>query len=312
LKTLIDALRNARAHWVGDGFPVRTVFSYDQYGQELSPFLLLDYAGPHDFDAATRPRGVGPHPHRGFETVTIVYDGEVAHGDSAGFGGIIGPGDVQWMTAGVGIVHQEFHSPAFTKKGGVFRVVQLWVNLPASHKSTPPRYQSIKAETMPFVDLPDGAGRARVIAGSWGCKTGPAKTFTAVNVFDLDLTSGGHAPIDAPEGHTCLVVALSGALDFDGKTQVRDAEAAVFSRDGAGVVLRPKMPTKVLMLTGAPIDEPIVGRGPFVMNTDAEIRQAFRDFSSGRFGGIATAEIARSCRQSGADVFCSVDRSQAR
>jgi quercetin 2,3-dioxygenase len=287
VKTLIDVLRNAHAHWVGDGFPVRTVFSYDQYGQELSPFLLLDYAGPYDFDAAARPRGAGPHPHRGFETITIVYDGEVVHSDSVGSGGIICPGDVQWMTAGAGIVHQEFHSPAFTKKGGVFRVAQLWVNLPASLKSTPPRYQSIKAETMPFIELPDGAGRARVIAGSLSGKTGPAKTFTPMNVFDLDLKSGGAAPIDAPEGHTCVVIALSGVLDFDGKAQVRDAEAAVFSRHGTGVMLRPKMPTKALMLTGAPIDEPIVGRGPFVMNTQAEIRRAFRDFASGRFGGSA-------------------------
>jgi quercetin 2,3-dioxygenase len=286
VKALIDVLRNAHAHWVGDGFPVRTVFSYDQYGQELSPFLLLDYAGPHDFDAGTRPRGVGPHPHRGFETVTIVYDGEVVHSDSAGSGGIIGPGDVQWMTAGAGIVHQEFHSPAFTKKGGVFRMVQLWVNLPASHKSTQPRYQSIKAEAMPIIELPEGAGRARVIAGSFSGKTGPATTFTPVNVFDLYWKSGGHTSIDAPEGHTCVVVALSGVLDFDGNAQVRDAEAAVFSRDGAGVVLRPKMPTKALMLTGVPIDEPIVGRGPFVLNTEVEIRQAFRDFATGRFGGI--------------------------
>jgi quercetin 2,3-dioxygenase len=287
LKTLTDVLRNAHAHWVGDGFPVRTVFSYDQYGHELSPFLLLDYAGPHDFDATTRPRGVGPHPHRGFETVTIVYDGEVVHRDSAGLSAVIGPGDVQWMTAGAGILHQEFHSPAFTQKGGVFRVAQLWVNLPASHKSMPPRYQSIRGDMMPFIELPDGAGRARVIAGSLSGKPGPAKTVTPVNVFDVDLKSGGQAPIDVPEGHTCVVIALSGVLDFDGKAQVREAEAAVFSRDGAGVVLRPRMPTKALMLTGAPIDEPIVGRGPFVMNTEAEIRQAFRDYAGGRFGGIA-------------------------
>lgn len=287
MKTLIDVIRNAQARWVGDGFPVRTVFSYDQYGQELSPFLLLDYAGPHEFEAATRARGVGPHPHRGFETVTIVYDGEVAHGDSTGSGGIIGPGDVQWMTAGAGIVHQEFHSPAFTKKGGVFRVAQLWVNLPASRKSTPPRYQSIKSEIMPFVELADGAGRARVIAGSLAGQTGPARTFTPISVFDLDLKSSGRARIDAPEGYTCLVVVLSGVLDFDGKAQVREAEVAVFSRNGAGIALTPKMPTEALMLTGTPIDEPIVGRGPFVMNTEAEIREAFRDFANGRFGRTA-------------------------
>jgi quercetin 2,3-dioxygenase len=291
LKILVDVIRNAQAHWVGDGFPVRTVFSYDQYGQELSPFLLLDYAGPHEFEAATRTRGVGPHPHRGFETVTIVYDGEVVHGDSAGSGGIIGPGDVQWMTAGAGILHQEFHSPAFTKEGGVFRVAQLWVNLPASRKSMSARYQSIKGDTMPFVELADGAGRARVIAGSLAGQTGPARTFTPVSVFDLDLKSGGRARIDAPEGYTCLVVVLSGVLDFDGKAQVREAEAAVFSRSGAGIVLTPKMPTEALMLTGAPIDEPIVGRGPFVMNTEAEIREAFRDFSGGRFGRIAAGAL---------------------
>jgi quercetin 2,3-dioxygenase len=284
LKTLVDVIRNAEAHWVGDGFPVRTVFSYDEYGQKLSPFLLLDYAGPHAFEPAMRPRGVGPHPHRGFETVTIVYDGEVAHSDSAGFGGTIGPGDVQWMTAGAGIVHQEFHSLGFTKRGGVFQVVQLWVNLPALRKSAPPRYQSIKADAVPLVELADGAGRARVIAGSLGGETGPAETFTPINVFDLDLTGGGRAQIDVPDSHTCLVVVLSGVLE--GKVQVRDAEAVVFSRDGAGVVLRPTLPTKALMLTGTPIDEPIVGRGPFVMNTEAEIRQTFRDFTSGQFGRI--------------------------
>jgi redox-sensitive bicupin YhaK (pirin superfamily) len=289
LKAMVDVLRDAHAHWVGDGFPVRTVFSYDQHGQELSPFLLLDYAGPHEFDAASRPRGVGPHPHRGFETVTIVYDGEVAHGDSAGSGGIIGPGDVQWMTAGSGILHQEFHSPAFTKKGGLFRVAQLWVNLPAARKLTLPRYQAINAETMPRIELENGAGNLRAIAGSFGGQAGPAKTFTPVNVWDVEIKGGMRAVLDAPEGHTTLVVVLSGALAFAGIPDVRDAEAAVFSRGGTGVALTAKGATKILMLTGAPIDEPIVGRGPFVMNTEAEIRQAFRDFGSGRFGSIGRA-----------------------
>lgn len=286
MKTAIEVLRNAQPHWVGDGFPVRTVFSYEQYGEELSPFLLLDYAGPYDFAAAAWPRGVGPHPHRGFETVTIVYEGEVVHRDSTGSGGIIGPGDVQWMTAGAGILHQEFHSPAFTKKGGVFRAVQLWVNLPASHKSMPPHYQSIKAEAIPFVELGEGAGSARVIAGSLSNQTGPARTFTPLSVFDLELKSGVHAHIDAPEGYTCLVVVLTGMLDLGSNTQVREAEAAVFSRHGAGIELKPKLPTKALTLVGAAIDEPIVGRGPFVMNSAAEIRKAFRDFASGRFGAI--------------------------
>jgi quercetin 2,3-dioxygenase len=286
LKKLVDVLRNAEEHWVGDGFPVRTVFSYDQMGQELSPFLLLDYTGPHEFEAAVRPRGVGPHPHRGFETVTIVFDGEVAHADSAGSGGIIGPGDVQWMTAGSGILHQEFHSPLFTKSGGLFRLAQLWVNLPGVRKLSAPRYQSIRSSLVPVVELADGAGHARVIAGSLGGFKGPAETFTPVNVWDLELTGQGGAMLEAPEGHTTLAVVLSGLLPFEDAADVRDAEAALFSRKGASITLKPKVPTKALILTGAPIEEPIVGRGPFVMNTEAEIRQAFRDFSSGRFGAI--------------------------
>ena len=287
MKKLVDILRNAEGHWVGDGFPVRTMFSYDQMGQELSPFLLLDYAGPHDFEAAARPRGVGPHPHRGFETVTIVFDGQVAHADSAGSGGTIGPGDVQWMTAGSGVIHQEFHSLAFTRTGGVFRLVQLWVNLPAARKLSAPRYQSIKSSMIPVVELAGRAGRGRVIAGSLGAHIGPAETFTPVNVWALELTGNNGVRLEAPEGHTTLAVVLSGALAFEGGAEVREAEAALFSRGGDTVALSPSVPTEVLLLTGAPIDEPIVGRGPFVMNTEAEIRKAFHDFSSGRFGAIA-------------------------
>jgi quercetin 2,3-dioxygenase len=286
LKKLVDVLRNADAHWVGDGFPVRTVFSYDQMGQELSPFLLLDYAGPHEFEAAVRPRGVGPHPHRGFETVTLVFDGEIAHADSAGSGGTIGPGDAQWMTAGSGILHQEFHSPAFTTSGGLFRVVQLWVNLPRVRKLSAPRYQSIKAATIPVAELAGGAGHARVIAGSLDGREGPAETFTSLNVWDLELNGDRSTVLEAPDGHTTLAIVLSGALAFEGWAEVRDAEAALLAREGTGVALTSKVPTRALLLTGAPIEEPIVGRGPFVMNTEADIRQAFRDFSSGRFGAI--------------------------
>jgi redox-sensitive bicupin YhaK (pirin superfamily) len=286
VKKLVDVLRSAEEHWVGNGFPVRTVFSYDQMGEELSPFLLLDYAGPYEFEPADRPRGVGPHPHRGFETVTLVFDGEVAHADSAGSGGTIGPGDVQWLTAGSGILHQEFHSPAFTKSGGLFRVVQLWVNLPRTRKLSAPRYQSIEAATIPVVELAGGAGHARVIAGSLEGREGPAKTFTPLNVWELELEGDRSATLDAPDGHTTLAIVLSGALAFDGSSEVRDAEGALLSREGTGVVLTPKAPTRVLLLTGAPIEEPIVGRGPFVMNTEAEIKQAFRDFSSGRFGAL--------------------------
>jgi quercetin 2,3-dioxygenase len=284
LKTLVDVLRDGGEHWVGDGFPMRTVFAYEQCGRELSPFLLLDYAGPYWFEPAARARGVGPHPHRGFEAVTLVYDGELSHRDTTGRGGLIGPGDVQWMTAGSGIVHQEFHSAAFTENGGLFRVVQLWVNLPADNKLAGPRYQSIKSATIPSIALDHGAGSARVITGSLRGQKGPATTFTPLNVWDLELKGETSTMIEAPEGHTTLVVVLCGRLAFGAGAELHDAEAALFSRDGAGVVLAATVTTNALLLTGEPISEPIVGRGPFVMNTEAELRQAFRDFGSGRFG----------------------------
>jgi quercetin 2,3-dioxygenase len=284
LKTLVDVLRDATDHWGGDGFPIRTVFSYEQLGEEISPFLLLDYAGPYRFEPAARPRGVGPHPHLGFETVTVVYEGEVTHSDSTGCRGTIGPGDVQWMTAGSGILHQEFHSAAFTKAGGPFRMVQLWVNLPADRKLTSPKYQLITADRIPVVEFRGEAARARVIAGSLDGKLGPAKTFTPINIWDLEIKDDIRTLINIPEGHTALVVVLSGVLAFDGANAVEEAEAALFSRVGEGALLTAVAPTKALVLTGAPIDEPIVGRGPFVMNTENEVRQAFRDFGGGRFG----------------------------
>jgi quercetin 2,3-dioxygenase len=286
LKAVVDVLRDAPQHWVGDGFPVRTLFSYDQFGADLSPFLLLDYAGPHQFEPAARPRGVGPHPHRGFETVTIVYDGILDHQDSTGRGGTIGPGDVQWMTAGAGVLHQEFHSSAFTRTGGVFRVLQLWLNLPAAQKLATPRYQEIRAASVPVAELENGAGHVRVIAGSLDGLVGPARTFSPVNVWDFELAADSSSVVNTPRGHTTLAIVVSGTLAFNERGKIRDAEMVLFTRDGDGILLNATVPSKVLVLTGAPIDEPIVGRGPFVMNSDAEIRQAFLDFGSGRFGAI--------------------------
>jgi quercetin 2,3-dioxygenase len=286
VKALVDVLTHDGVHWVGDGFPVRTVFFYAQRGQELSPFLLLDYAGPFRFGPAERPRGVGPHPHRGFETVTIVYDGEVAHRDSTGKGGVVGPGDVQWMTAGAGVLHQEFHSPAFTRRGGIFQMVQLWVNLPAALKLTPPRYQAIAAADIPSVDLPGEAGRVRVIAGSFDTQAGAAATFSELNVWDLTLNADSRTNIDAPEGHTTILLVLSGRLEFEGNGRIGEAQAALLDRAGAGAELFAPVATRALVLTGAPLNEPIFGRGPFVMNTEAETRQAFLDFGSGRFGAL--------------------------
>lgn len=286
MKTITTRHTNEQRHWVGDGFPVRSLISYHAQGSTISPFLLLDYAGPHVFEPAETPRGVGTHPHRGFETVTIVYDGEVEHKDSAGNGGIIGPGDVQWMTAAGGVLHQEFHSKGFTRAGGPFRMVQLWVNLPAKDKMAAPGYQSIVDADIPVVDL-DG-GKARIIAGTLGGKTGPARTFPPVNVWDVRLDRDADVTLDLPEGHTTLVVVLSGRVLVNGE-DAASAEVLELSRTGTSARFTAEAETTLLVLTGEPIDEPIVGYGPFVMNSEAEIRAAIDDFNSGRFGQMAAA-----------------------
>ncbi len=287
IKTILGRYGNTRQHWVGDGFPVRTLFSYDSLGTHISPFLLLDYAGPHNFGPADKPRGVGQHPHRGFETVTIVYDGEVEHRDFAGNGGVIGPGDVQWMTAGAGILHEEFHSKGFTRTGGPFRMVQLWVNLPARDKMAPGHYQGILNADIPVVELPQGAGRVRVIAGDFEGTRGPARTFTPVNVWDARLNAGADATFNPPEGHTAMLVVLTGHVTVNGTQGAGEAELVMLGREGTEVEVHADGAATLLVLTGEPINEPIVGHGPFVMNSEAEIHQAFDDFRSGRFGTMA-------------------------
>ncbi len=289
MKKVLGRYGNDRGHWVGDGFPVRSLFSYDAVGKQVSPFLLLDYAGPHNFEPTTKRRGVGQHPHRGFETVTIVYDGQVEHRDSTGQGGIIGPGDVQWMTAGGGILHEEYHSPAFARTGGPFRMVQLWVNLPARDKMVRPGYQSIMDADIPAVPLPGNAGVARIIAGELNGSKGPASTFTPINVWDVRLNRDAETTLDLPEGHTAIVVVLSGHVTVNGDQPAGAAEALLLDRKGDSVALSADGDSVLLVLTGEPIDEPIVGYGPFVMNSEAEIRQAVADFNSGRFGEIAAA-----------------------
>ena len=286
-KTILGRYGNEHGHWVGDGFPVRSLFSYNMLDRHISPFLLLDYAGPHYFAPTTDRRGVGQHPHRGFETVTIVYDGEVEHKDSAGNGGVIGPGDVQWMTAASGILHEEYHSAAFAKTGGPFKMMQLWVNLPAKDKMAPSGYQGITNADIPVVELAGGAGMARVIAGDFGDAKGPAKTFTPINVWDLRLTRDADMTLSLPEGHTAMLVVLGGHLTVEGNQDVGEAEMLMLSREGSEVHLRANGDTTILVLTGEPIDEPIVGYGPFVMNTEAEIRQAIDDVNSGRFAMAA-------------------------
>ena len=287
MKKILGRFGNPDMHWVGDGFPVRSLFSYNNFGQAISPFLLLDYGGPRDFEPTSQRRGVGQHPHRGFETVTIVYDGEVEHRDSTGKGGVIGPGDVQWMTAAGGIIHEEFHSSAFAKVGGPFHMVQLWVNLPAKDKMAAPGYQSILNADIPTVALPADAGSLRVIAGDYDGAKGPAKTFTPVNVWDVRLNGGSTLPLDLPEGHNAIVVVLSGQVTVGDAESAGEAEIVILGSEGAGTTVAASGDSHLLVLTGEPIDEPIVGYGPFVMNSETEIRAAIDDFNSGQFGKIA-------------------------
>lgn len=287
MKNIIGIYTSPRTHWVGDGFPVRTLFSYDNLGKHISPFLLLDHAGPAEFTPTTERRGVGQHPHRGFETVTIVYKGELEHRDSTGSGGKIGPGDVQWMTAASGILHEEFHSEGFAKTGGTLEMVQLWVNLPAKDKMAAAGYQTILDGDIPSIALKDQAGSLRLIAGEFDGHTGPARTFTPIDVWDLRLNGGKLLTLDLHEGRNTALVVLRGTVQVNGVELVREGQLALFERNGQQLSLEANNDAVVLLLSGEPIDEPIVGHGPFVMNSEQEIQQAFADFQSGRFGRMS-------------------------
>lgn len=283
-KALGRVLTSPGGHWVGDGFPVRSLFNYMEHAQELSPFLLLDYGGPAEFPPTSERLGVGPHPHRGFETVTIVFDGEVEHRDSSGAGGRIGPGDVQWMTAGRGVVHEEFHGREFARRGGPFEMAQLWVNLPRKDKLTAPRYQEIHAAQIPSIE--HSGARVRVIAGELDGVRGPALTFSQLDVWDLRVERAGSLELPSPDGHTAALVVLSGEVRI-GAATVREAQVARFERRGAGLRIEASAGAHLLFLGGQPLDEPVVGRGPFVMNTEVEIWQAIADFQAGRMGALS-------------------------
>jgi redox-sensitive bicupin YhaK (pirin superfamily) len=272
---------------VGDGFPVRSLFSYNDATAVFDPFLLLDYAAPYEFPPSGARRGVGEHPHRGFETVTIVFSGELEHGDSAGNRGKIGPGDVQWMTAASGVVHEEFHSEAFTRSGGVFEVMQLWVNLPAREKMSPPRYQEIRDGNIPRVELENGGGAVRVVAGELGGVKGPARTVTPILLWDARVEAEQTVALPIPDGFTALVSVRRGEANFDSGQRAGAGELAVFEREGDGVAITAgDDDVQALVLGGAPLGEPVVGQGPFVMNTREEIRQAIADYQSGRMGSL--------------------------
>ena len=288
MKKILSTRNAPGRHWVGDGFPVHGLFDYRTDAQERSPFLMLDYGAPTRFEPTSARRGVGQHPHRGFETVTIVYDGEVEHRDSTGRGGTIGAGDVQWMTAGAGILHEEFHSANFARTGGPFEMVQLWVNLPAKDKFAAPGYQAIARGDIPVVPLRDGdeapAGQARVIAGEFGAVRGAAHTFTPMNVWDVRVNAGRTMSLPQPEGWTSLLVVLAGTVEVNGEAVLRPMQMATLSTQGSEIRIAAHGDAKLLLLAGEPIDEPVVGHGPFVMNSQAEIVQAIEDFNSGKFG----------------------------
>lgn len=287
MRKILGAYSAPRPHWVGDGFHVRSMISPQIQGEHLSPLIMLDYAAPETFTPTSRRRGVGQHPHRGFETVTIVYDGELEHRDSTGAGGTIGTGDVQWMTAAAGILHEEFHSKAFAQKGGNMEMVQLWVNLPAKHKNAKPGYQTLLDADIPSVELPGKAGTVRVIAGEYNGGKGPAKTFTPINIWDVRLNRDKGATLNLPEGHSLAVVVLAGTVQVNGAEVVRSGQLVVLARDGGEITLEANGDAKLLVLSGEPINEPVVAHGPFVMNTVGEIKQAMLDFNEGKFGEMA-------------------------
>jgi redox-sensitive bicupin YhaK (pirin superfamily) len=290
-KNVIGTYGSGSSHWVGDGFPVRNLFPSNGLQLEVSPFLMLDYAGPQYFTPTENRRGVGEHPHRGFETVTIAYQGSVGHRDSAGNSGTIRPGDLQWMTAASGVLHEELHDPAFSKAGGNFEMIQLWVNLPAKDKMSKPGYQAITKEQIPVVELP-GGGHLRVIAGEVSgagvpSTKGPASTFTPLNVWDVILKAGEKVELNVPEGHNTAVVLRKGDATVNDTAKLTgEARITVLSKQGTSVTIEAKGDSELVLLSGEPIDEPIASYGPFVMNTREEIMQAVADLKSGKFGQL--------------------------
>jgi redox-sensitive bicupin YhaK (pirin superfamily) len=278
--------RGAPFHMVGDGFRVSNYFpGGNDFGTRLSPFLLLDYNAPYEFPPSDSPKGVGAHPHRGFETVTIAYDGHIEHHDSFGNHGVIGPGDVQWMTAGSGLLHKEYHEREFSRRGGLFHMIQLWVNLPREHKMHPPRYQELLKEQMGRVALPNGGGEVRVIAGEYEGVKGPALTFTPVHLFDIAFRAGGKAAFELPARFHTAVLVLRGEATINGTETAQAGDFILFADAGGAIAIEGQTDdTLVIVLSGEPIDEPVFQHGPFVMNSREELIEAFKDFQSGRMG----------------------------
>lgn len=286
IKQVAKVHQSSQSHMVGDGFKVQNLFpNGNRIGKQLSPFFLLDYAAPHYFPPSDTPRGVDEHPHRGFETVTIAYQGALQHRDSGGNSGKIGPGGVQWMTAASGVVHEEKHDDEFTKNGGTLEMVQLWVNLPKAHKMDKPRYQGFDNEQIPVADLGDGS-YARVIAGDFNGVKGAAKTFSPVNLFDIRLKAGKSITLHLPEGYNTGIVVLHGEAAFNGTHTAKEVEIAVFDTKGDSISITANTDATLLVLNGEPINEPVFAYGPFVMNTKDEIIDAINDYNNGKMGRL--------------------------
>ncbi|MBS1669206.1 MAG: pirin family protein [Bacteroidetes bacterium] len=281
-----QVINPAGKHFVGDGFLVHNIIPGSQglSMQRVSPFIMLDYNAPHYFPPSATPRGVGVHPHRGFETVTIAYKGKVEHHDSSGGGGVIGEGDVQWMTAASGVLHKEFHEKEWSKKGGDFQMVQLWVNLPAKDKMSKPKYQALTNAQFGKYSLPNDSGVIEVIAGSYKEVTGPASTFTPLHLLNARLNRGAKAEFSFPANYNTALLVLEGNITVNGKTLVPANNFALFKNEGETFSIEANENSIVLLLSGEPINEPIAHHGPFVMNTKQEILEAFDDFNKGKFG----------------------------
>jgi len=286
MKKIIERIikRPENPGMVGDGFRVYNFIPGANIAQRrISPFLMLDFGAEFNFSPSEKVRGVDVHPHKGFETVTIAYKGSVAHNDSAGNSGIINPGDVQWMTAGAGILHKEYHEQEFSRRGGPFEMVQLWVNLPKKDKSTPPHYQPITADQMGKVELPNNSGIVNVIAGNYNGVKGPAFTYTPVNLFDIKLNKDGEATVSVAAAHNTALLVINGSIEVNG-TNAAEHSFVLFKNEGEEISIKASENAVVLLLSGEPINEPIASYGPFVMNTQEEIYEAIEEFQNGKFG----------------------------
>ncbi|MFV0605615.1 MAG: pirin family protein [Niabella sp.] len=283
-KTLARITKPGTPHFVGDGFRVHNFIPGTSSMQEMDPFIMLDYNSKYTFGPSEIPRGVGVHPHKGFETVTIAYKGKVEHGDSTGSGGVIHEGDVQWMTAAGGILHKEFHEKEWSKKGGEFQMLQLWVNLPAKDKHGKPKYQNLRNAEMQKVALPENSGEVEVIAGEYDGKKGSAVTFSPIHVLNVKLKNGKTAAFNFPKDYTTALLMIEGSAKVNNTDTVAQDHFAMFKRDGENFTIEALEDAVILILSGQQLKEPIAAHGPFVMNTRKELVEAFDDFNQGKFG----------------------------